>query len=131
MTTGLLDTSALIGVETGRGIALAAFPDEIAISVITLGELLAGVHAAPDTDTRARRLATLDFVSGLTPLVVDERAAREWARMRHRLAEERRRIPINDLWIASIAVAQSLPVVTQDSDFDVLLDIGGPEVIRV
>ena len=38
---------------------------------------------------------------------------------------------VNDLWIAAVAAANDLPVVTQDSDFDALEAIGGPTVIRV
>lgn len=38
---------------------------------------------------------------------------------------------INDLWIAAVALANGLPVVTQDSGFDVLAELGALEVIRV
>ncbi|WP_367280063.1 PIN domain-containing protein [Nocardioides sp.] len=41
-----------------------------------------------------------------------------------------RAVPANDLWIAATAVAHDLPVVTQDSDFDVLAELGLLEVIR-
>ena len=127
----LLDTSVFIASETGRALDTSRFPAEIAVSVVTIAELLAGVHAAPDTETRARRLATLDSLSTLTPLPVDENAAREWARMRFRLAETQRRMNVNDLWIAAIALAHRLPVVTQDRDYDVLEGLGGPGVIAV
>ena len=51
--------------------------------------------------------------------------------MRFRLAESGRRINVNDLWIAAIAVARGIPVVTQDDDFAVLAGLGGPDVIVV
>jgi len=35
------------------------------------------------------------------------------------------------LWIAAVAAANDLPVVTQDSDYDPLQSIGGPQVIRI
>lgn len=38
---------------------------------------------------------------------------------------------VNDLWIAAMAAANDLPIVTQDSDYDPLATIGGPHVIRV
>jgi len=128
---GLLDTSVLIGSETGRLPDTDALPDEVFISVVTIAELQAGVLAAADTATRARRLATLDSVSGLGALPIDVVAAGHWATMRVRLAEEGRRINVNDLWIAAVAAANGLPIVTQDSDYDALAAIGGPEVIRV
>jgi predicted nucleic acid-binding protein len=128
---GLLDTSVLIASETGRPLDEAAMPEQLAVSVITIAELHAGVHAAGDTETRSRRMATLETVAGLEPLPVDAAAAKEWARMRFRLAESGRRINVNDLWIASIAVARGIPVVTQDDDFAVLAGLGGPDVIKV
>ena len=67
----------------------------------------------------------------LEPLPVDAAAARHWAMLRVRLAEEGRRAKINDLWIAAVAMANGLPVVTQDADFDPIEAVGGPLVIRV
>jgi len=128
---GLLDTSVLIASETGRLLDTNALPDEIFISVVTIAELQAGVLAAADTPTRARRLATLDSVAGLEALPIDVVAAGHWATLRVRLAEEGRRIRVNDLWIAAVAAANDLPIVTQDADYDSLATVGGPQVIRV
>ena len=128
---GLLDTSVLIATEAGRLLDTDALPDELFISVVTVAELQAGVLAASDTATRARRLATLDSVAGLEALPIDVVAARHWATLRVRLAEEGRQVNVNDLWIAAVAAANDLPIVTQDSDYDPLAAIGGPPVIRV
>ena len=100
---GLLDTSVFIAAESGRPLDTSRLPDEGQVCVITLAELEAGVLAAKDQTTRSRRLATLTYVSSLTPLPVDGRAAAHWARMRMRLAEGGRRMNVNDLWIASVA----------------------------
>ena len=128
---GLLDASVLIASETGRLLDTNALPDEVFISVVTIAELQAGVLAAADTATRARRLATLDSVAGLEALPIDVVAAGHWATLRVRLAEEGRRIRVNDLWIAAVAAANDLPIVTQDADYDSLATVGGPQVIRV
>jgi predicted nucleic acid-binding protein len=128
---GLLDTSVLIATETGRPLDTNVLPDEVFISVVTIAELQAGVLAATDTATRARRLATLDSVAGLEALPIDSVAAGHWATFRVRLAEEGRQINVNDLWIAAVAAANDLPVVTQDSDYDPLESIGGPHVIHI
>lgn len=128
---GLLDTSVLIADESGRGLHTGSLPDEAMISVITIAELHAGVLAARDTATRSTRLATLDGVSALQPLPVDAAAAQQWAVLRVRLAEDGRRAKINDLWIAAIAAANNLPIITQDDDFDPIEAVGGPRVIRV
>ncbi len=126
---GLLDTSVLIADETGRPLDEASLPDEAFVSVITMAELQAGILAAADTTTRARRLATLAALGGLDPLPVDAAAATHWAPLRVRLAEEGRRAKINDLWIAAVA-ADGMPVVTHDDDFDPIEAIGGPPVVR-
>lgn len=128
---GVLDTSVLIADESGRRLDTSALPDETLISVITVAELHAGVLTARDTQTRATRLATLGAISSLQPLPVDAAAAQQWATLRVRLAEEGKRAKINDLWIAAVAAANDLPVVTQDDDFDLIEAVGGPLVIRV
>jgi predicted nucleic acid-binding protein len=128
---GLLDTSVFIARESGRPINIELLPDESAICAITTAELHVGVLAANDSETRARRLATLEATSGIYTVPVDEPAARIWARMRVHLAETGRRARINDLWIAAVAAANRLPVVTQDDAFDVVEGVAGLLVIRV
>jgi predicted nucleic acid-binding protein len=127
----LLDTSVLIAAVTGRALDAESIPDETAISVITIAELHAGVLVAPDTATRSRRLATLESVSAVEPLPVTAEAARHWAALRVRLAEAGMRAKPNDLWIAAVAAANALDVVTQGVDFDPIEAVGGPPVIRV
>ncbi|MEX1078635.1 MAG: type II toxin-antitoxin system VapC family toxin [Homoserinimonas sp.] len=128
---GLLDTSVVIAVESGRPVDYGMLPLEQYVCSISIGELHLGVHAAPDTDTRSVRLRTLQSVSNLNVLSVDSVAAAQWGRMRYRLREEGRKINVNDLWIAAVALAHSLPVITQDRDFAILTDLGGPAIINV
>ncbi len=128
---GVLDTSVFIANESGRPLDESALPERVATTVITLAELNAGVLAAGSADIRARRLATLDAVADVAALPVDEDAAREWARLRVHLAEAGRRMGINDLWIAAIAVSRGLPIVTQDDDFAALEGAAGVAVVRV
>ena len=91
-----------------------------------------GVLAATDVDTRARRLATLDAVADVETLPIDNTVAAAWALLRIHLAESKRRLNVNDLWIAATALAHDLPaVVTQDEDFDPIKDVSGLEIIRV
>lgn len=131
IAAGVLDTSVFIANETGRALDESAMPEEVATTVITLAELNAGVLAAGSADSRARRLATLDAVADMVALPVDEDAARVWARLCVHLAETGRRMGVNDLWIAAIAVARGLPVITQDDDFAALEGASGFAVIRV
>lgn len=126
----MLDTSVFIARE-GRGLDVAALPDEVAVSIVTYGELRAGVLAASDVSVRSRRLTTLQTVSDLNPLPIDTGVADEWARLRVALASAGQRINVNDSWIAATALAHGVPVVTQDSDFDALAAISDLQVITV
>jgi predicted nucleic acid-binding protein len=128
---GLLDTSIFIAAESGRALMVEALPEESLVCVVTLAELEAGVLAAPSTEVRARRLRTAQRAASILPLPVDATAAAAWARLRVMLHESGRRVGVNDLWIASVAVSRSIPVVTQDDDFDVLAELGLLEVVRV
>ena len=128
---GLLDTSVFIASESGRRLNSDALPEQTAVSVVTIGELHAGVLAATDIATRARRLSTLEAASAVEPLPVTTEAARRWAEMRVRVAELGLRAKVNDLWIAAVARANGMDIVTRDDDFDAIEQVGGPSVIRV
>ena len=117
--------------EMLRPLNEALLPERQFISVITLAELRAGVLAASETETLSRRRRSLDAYSSTDALVAGDAAAEEWARLRYRLVLVGRRVNVNNLWIASIALANELPVVTQDQDFDPLVDLGGPAVIHI
>ncbi|WP_457098435.1 PIN domain-containing protein [Microbacterium sp. P5_E9] len=128
---GVADTSVLVAQEVGRRLDESADIDRIVTTVVTLAELELGVLAAVDVETRARRLATLDRIADIEVLEATSEAAHEWARLRLFLREHDRRMEVNDLWIAAIAAANNLPVVTQDSDFDALDGAPGVAVMRV
>ncbi|QEE60824.1 type II toxin-antitoxin system VapC family toxin [Salinibacterium sp. dk2585] len=128
---GLLDTSVLIAVEQHRSLDHARLPLQQHVSVISRGELYAGVHASQTPEVRAARLATLESIAGLSLLAIGRDEATEWGRLRYALAAAKRRVNVNDLWIAAIAVANGLPVITQDDDFDIIHEHGGPAVIKV
>lgn len=127
MTNGLADTSVFVAREAGRAMRTEDMPDRLAVSVITIGELRAGVLVADDLATRDRRLDTLTTALSLDPVPVDDRVADAWARLRVALADAGLRMPVNDSWIAATAMAQGIPVVTQDADY---VELEGLEVIR-
>lgn len=129
----LADTSLFVALEVGRPLdadLLRQWEPHV-ISVVTVAELQAGVLAAAGVDSRAHRLSTLEELGDIQVLGVDEHVAKEWARLRVFLAERRRRLNINDLWIAATAAAHGLPIVTQDRDFDALSGAVGVTVIQV
>ena len=128
MSRAVADTSVFIANESGRPLDLEALPAEIAVSIITIGELRAGVLAAVDVATRDRRLSTLVAALDLQPIPIDERVAEAWALLRIALRDHQQRMPVNDSWIAATALALDVPVVTQDTDY---VDVPGLQVIHI
>jgi predicted nucleic acid-binding protein len=125
---GLADTSVFVARESGRPLDVAALPAELGVSVVTIGELRAGVLAASDLQTRDRRLTTLTQALALDPLPIDGEVAEAWARLRILLRDAGRKMPVNDSWIAATALAHGVPVVTQDDDY---VELDGLPVVRV
>ena len=118
MTSGLLDTSVFIARETDR--PLGSLPEQVAVSVVTIGELELGVLAAIDEDIRARRADTLALARESDPIPVSEPVMSAWARLvvDCRRAGVHRTVRLTDALIAATASVHGLPVVTQDDDFD-------------
>jgi len=127
----LVDTSVFIARETGRRLNRNRIPDDLAVSVITLGELRQGVLSAGNVTLRDNRLVTLDVAQSWGALPVDYDVASAWARLRLLLLETGRQMPVNDSWIAATASAAGLPILTQDDDFDAVHGLDGMVVIKV
>jgi predicted nucleic acid-binding protein len=128
VTAGIADTSVFIARESGRALDVSALPDDLAVSIITIGELRAGVLAAVDVHTRDRRLATFSAARALDPIPIDEPVADAWARLRILLRDSGRRMPVNDSWIAATAISLGVAIVTQDDDY---AEVQGLTVIKV
>jgi len=106
--TALIDTSVLVGSHAGPG---AGIDEPWTISVVTVGELEAGVLLATDAQVRARRLRRLSSVLSEAPVVGVERAvAARYGELRAATG----RAPANDLWIAATALAHDFTLVTAD-----------------
>lgn len=95
-------------------------PAQVAVSVITIGELQLGVLSAGDAVSRARRGDTLALARTADPVPVTESAMTECARLvvDCRAAGIHRTVKLTDALIAATAIDLGLPVVTQDDDFD-------------
>lgn len=112
----LYDTSVLIAMETGE--PMSDFPHgDIAVSVMTIGELELGLHlaAAPDRSLRVETIAELEHE--WNPLPVDLRVIRRYATI---VADCRRRgvrAGVADAIIAATASVHGYGVVTRDRDF--------------
>ena len=130
MTRALADTSIFIAQEGGR--PLAELPAELAVSVVTVGELELGVLAAADPDTRARRADTLALARAADPVPVGEPVMGAFARLVYDCRRAGLRPRILDALIAATGVELGLPVVTQDDDFAAMAGAHPPlTVLRV
>ncbi len=125
MSSWLLDTSVLIGV----GIDPARLPRSAAISVVSLGELRAGVDLADDDDVKALRSARLDAVrAAFAALPVDAPVADEYGRILALARRERRTVKATDLLIIATAAADGRALHTRDSAQAALAVVAGLEV---
>jgi len=85
--------------------------DPWAMSVVSVGELEAGILLADDAAQRSARLRRLAAVLAEAPaLAVDHTVAARYSELR--AATGRR--PTNDLWIAATALAHDLTLLTAD-----------------
>jgi toxin FitB len=108
----LLDTSVVIASAE----ALDLGPDDTAaISVLTLGELHAGVRLATDARVRARRQARLAAVrESFEPLPIDEAIAHHYGELLAFARSERRSTKATDLLIVATASATGRTLLTRD-----------------
>lgn len=125
-SAGLLDTSVFIARESGRG--LRELPDQVAVSVVTLGELQLGVLAAEDDETRARRGDTLALARTADPIAITEAVMAAWARLviDCRSVGLQRTVKLADALIAATAIEHGLPVVTQNDDYEQMAGAHAP-----
>jgi tRNA(fMet)-specific endonuclease VapC len=129
----ILDTSVVIEVEHGRMelTALAArSPDPgLAVTAITVSELLHGLHRSGTSKHRPQREQFIDrIIRELTVLPFDLDAARIHARVWADLSRRGVNVGAHDLLIASIALAQQSQLATLDKRS--FPKIGGLEIIQ-
>ena len=112
MSGALLDTSVLIA---GNASGALALPETAAISVITLGELRAGVRLAPDESVAEMRQRALAAVRrAFAPLPVDEHVAERYGEVLAFARSNRRTAKASDLLIIATAAATARRLYTLD-----------------
>ena len=106
--------------ESGR--PLGELPKQVAVSVITIGELKLGVLNAGDDVIKARRADTLALARAADPIPISEAVMETWATLVAdcKAAGIHRTVKLTDALIAATAVERGLPVVTQDDDYEQL-----------
>ena len=115
----IFDTSVLIAIERGTGNIdelIAGREDEpFGISVITVSELLHGVHRADSEKRQLKREAYVEkIIENFSVYPFDLSAARIYARVWAKLAKSGISIGAHDLIIASTAISLGFSVITSD-----------------
>jgi hypothetical protein len=122
-TTGLIDTSVVIGLER---IDPQALPDQLAIASITLAELAAGPHATNDASERAARQQRLQLAEAIfDSLPFDAACARAYGLVYAETARGGRKARGSravDLLIAATALSARIPLYTANPDDFAALD---------
>lgn len=110
--SALLDTSVLIASDEGGALKL---PDTAAISVITLGELRAGVLRARDAERRGARARRLRAVrAAFAALPVDEDVAERYGEALAAARDLGRTAKATDLLVIATAAATGRTLYTLD-----------------
>ncbi len=114
--SGLLDTSVVIDLDV---IDVERLPRTVAVSAITMAELAAGPAATRDPAERACRQDRLQRAeAAFEPIPFGSEAARAYGRVHAAVTasgcQPRRRFA--DLLIASVAVAEGLPLLTRNPE---------------
>jgi len=119
----ILDTnafSAFVDGDPGVG-AILRLQRRAAIPVIVLGEFRYGVMASRHRKSYEAWLDT--HLRGFDLLAITAETSVPYASLRASLKRSGRPIPVNDAWIAALAMQHQLPILSRDVHFDALSDV--------
>ena len=114
----LIDTDVLVDLErsgAATDVEQLLGEEDRAISVITVSELLHGVHRAQGAIRAQRRAFVEHILAGMEAIPITEPVARVHADIWAALADRGQPIGAHDLWIAATAVAHGLGVATRNA----------------
>lgn len=103
----------LVARERGEAEAIPS-DEEAAISVITVSELLHGVHRARGATRSMRRAFVEHLLATFEPVPITEPVARVHAEVWAELAARGETLGAHDIWIAATALTHGFGVVTGD-----------------
>lgn len=90
---------------------------EVWLSLITVGELLAGFAHGSRQQANEQQLQQLLALQGVGLLLLDHGTARRYAEVSAHLRRQGTPIPTNDIWIAAQALQHQLTLDTRDGHF--------------
>jgi tRNA(fMet)-specific endonuclease VapC len=112
-----LDTSVVIAHLRGQiDVFKLTTPDEpLFLPLVALGELYKGAEKSVLSADNQRLVD--DFLQTAALLYPDSATAKRYAKTAVALETKGKRIPENDIWIASVALECDMPLATRDSHF--------------
>ena len=113
----LLDTDVVVRHLRDPGSVAAGMASfaRLCVGLPSLAELHFGVHRSTRPDWHLRQVAR--FMQAVELIVPDARTADFYGRVAAALAKGGRPIPINDVWIAALALQHDLPLWSFDAHF--------------
>jgi tRNA(fMet)-specific endonuclease VapC len=115
----LIDTSLLVALERGDAAVDRLADEERAISVVTVSELLHGVHRARGAGRTRRRAVVEAILAAFDAVPITEPVARIHADIWARLSARGSVIGNHDLWVAATALTHGFGVATRNArDFE-------------
>lgn len=116
----ILDTNALSAMLGGHGIVtgIVASADSLEVPVVVLGEYKYGLLSSTKRPELEADLALI--LQGVRTLMVDRETAEHYARVRYTLQRIGKPIPVNDTWIAALALQHELSILSRDNHFDLV-----------
>jgi len=119
MNKYLLDTNVLIRYLNNDALtieALLARQGLLAVSVVSIGELVFGAYKSRDWEKNLHNIARM--IPFFETITVDLPLSQTYGLVKSNLKEQGITLTENDLWIASTAIHYRLTLVTRDRDFD-------------
>ena len=112
----IADTSALIGLSRKDVDLMRVFGrGDYGITFITLAELALGILKSNNPQMSSARIEP--WIRGRQVLYPSQATPVHYAEVCHGLERRGLRIPVNDMWIAAIAMENDLPLVGRDEHF--------------
>ena len=130
MTEYLLDTDHLSYVQEGHlrvveRLTMLPPIDRVFTSVVNVAELLRGVHLLPKSRRQRQLLELYHQVIGqmeeILPITLT--VAEKFAEIEVKLRKKGKPIPVNDMWVAALALVRGAVLITNDEHFTYVDDL--------
>ncbi len=119
MSKILIDTNIYSSALRGMPdvVAILRKAERIAVSSISIGELLSGFKGGTREQKNRDELAEFLDAPRVDVFPVDEGTAEFYAAILNQLRQQGRPIPTNDIWIAAVAQQHGLALYSNDAHF--------------